>query len=81
VRKSPQPPDKSTLPDELLAAIGSVAIPKISATSSDYSLTYKQQLRKDALLWAEFMYSEYKRVKEQREDAQLKPTYHDNADA
>jgi hypothetical protein len=43
-------------------------------------LTYKQQLRKDALLWAEFMYSEYKRVKEQREDAQSKPTYHDNTD-
>jgi len=81
VRKSPQSPVKSSLPDELLAAIGSVAVPKISAMNGNYGLTYKQQLRKDALLWAEFLYSEYKREKELRGNAQLKPTYHDNPHA
>jgi hypothetical protein len=30
---------------------------------SDGPLTYKQQLKQDAMLWAEFLYAEYKREK------------------
>ena len=82
MRKSPQPPAKSPLPDELLAAIGSVAASKISSTPSNNGLTYKQQLKQDAMLWAEYLYSEYKREQASLEEAldneQIKPTYHDD---
>lgn len=44
-------------------------------------LTYKQQLKQDAMLWAEFLYSEYKREKALKEEAQTKPTHYDNPDA
>lgn len=44
-------------------------------------LTYKQQLKQDAMLWAEFLYSEYKREKALIEEAQTKPTHYDNPDA
>lgn len=44
-------------------------------------LTYTQQLKQDAMLWAEFLYSEYKREKAQEEEAQTKPTHYDNPDA
>jgi hypothetical protein len=44
-------------------------------------LTYKQQLKQDAMLWAEFLYSEYKREKALKEEAQTMPTHYDNPDA
>ena len=44
-------------------------------------LTYKQQLKQDAMLWAEFLYSEYKREKALTEGAQTKPTHYDKPDA
>jgi len=44
-------------------------------------LTYKQQLKQDAMLWAEFLYSEYKHEKALREGAQSKPTHYDKSDA
>ena len=44
-------------------------------------LTPKQQIKQDAMLWAEFLYSEYKREKALREEAQTKPTHYDNPDA
>lgn len=46
-----------------------------------YGLTYKQQLKQDAALWAEFLYSEYKREKTLREGEQTMPTHYDNPDA
>jgi hypothetical protein len=44
-------------------------------------LNYKQQLKQDAMLWAEFLYSEYKREKALKEEAQTKPTHYDKPDA
>lgn len=44
-------------------------------------LTYKQQLKQDAMRWAEFLYSEYKREKVLLEEAQTMPTHYDNPDA
>ncbi len=44
-------------------------------------LTYKQQLKQDAMLWAEFLYSEYKLEKALKEEAQTTPTHYDNPDA
>lgn len=44
-------------------------------------LTHKQQLKQDAALWAEFLYSEYKREKTLREGEQTMPTHYDNPDA
>lgn len=44
-------------------------------------LTYKQQLKQDAMLWAEFLYAEYKREKALLEEAQIMPTHYDNPDA
>lgn len=44
-------------------------------------LTYKQQLKQDAMLWAEFLYAEYKREKALWEVAQSMPTHYDNSDA
>ena len=41
-------------------------------------LTYKQQLKQDAVLWAEFLYSEYKRKQAQAKEAQSKPTHYDD---
>jgi hypothetical protein len=46
-----------------------------------YGLTPKQQLKQDAALWSEFLYSEYKREKALREGAQTMPTHYDNSDA
>lgn len=48
---------------------------------SGNGLTFNQRLKQDAMLWAEFLYSEYKREKALKEEAQTKPTYHDNTDA
>lgn len=46
------------------------------------TLTYKQTLRQDAMLWAEFLYSEYSREKALREGAPtVKPTYYDDTNA
>lgn len=45
------------------------------------TLTQKQQLKQDAMLWAEFLYSEYKREKVLKEEAQTMPTHYDNPDA
>jgi len=39
-------------------------------------LTYKQQLKQDAMLWAKFLYAEYK-----REKAQVMPTHYDKPNA
>lgn len=36
---------------------------KTLSEESDGDLTYKQQLKQDAMLWAEFLYGEYKREK------------------
>jgi len=36
---------------------------KIFEDENTYSLTYKQQLKRDAILWAEFLYVEYKEEK------------------
>lgn|GEM_PF-4374913 len=52
--------------------------PEVANTSG---LTYKQQLKQDAMLWAEFLYSEYKREKALKEEAQTKPTYYDDPNA
>ena len=41
---------------------------KIPTAESDSGLTYKQQLKQDAMLWAEFLYSEYKREKILKEE-------------
>jgi len=57
---------------------------KKSNTTSSKSmsgLTYKQQLKQDAVLWAEFLYSEYKRNKALTEETQIMPTHYDNPDA
>jgi hypothetical protein len=57
---------------------------KLKATLSNKNssgLTYKQQLKQDAALWAEFLYSEYKREKTLREGEQTMPTHYDNPDA
>lgn len=58
------------------------AIKKHKATKSPTEentggLTYKQQLKQDAMLWAEFLYSEYKREKALLEEAQEMPTHYD----
>lgn len=67
------------LPNDLATAVGSVAATKIDTGNG---LTYKQQLKQDAMLWAEYLYSEYKREQTSLEEAldneQLKPTYHDD---
>jgi hypothetical protein len=39
---------------------------KLVKASSGNPLTYKQQLKQDAMLWAEFLYAEYKREKAQK---------------
>lgn len=44
-------------------------------------LTYKQKLKQDAILWAEFLYAEYKREKALFEEAQVMPTHYDKSDA
>ena len=62
------------------ADIGNVARKELD-TKKLNGLTYKQQLKQDAMLWAEFLYSEYKRHKALLEEAQPKPTYHDDQDA
>lgn len=36
---------------------------KTSTEQDGDGLTYKQQLKQDAMLWAEFLYGEYKREK------------------
>lgn len=69
--------------------VGSESTSKITASKNVTSLsntggsglTYKQQLKQDAMLWAEFLYSEYKREKTPREEAQTMPTHYDNPDA
>jgi hypothetical protein len=44
-------------------------------------LTYSQQLKQDAVLWAEFLYAEYKREKAQLEDTQIMDTSYGKSDA
>ena len=52
-----------------------------STASEKPALTPKQQLKQDAMLWAEFLYSEYKRKKALIEEVQTMPTHYDNPDA
>lgn len=80
---------------DFVVQTGTTEKPVLSGESSDakqknqtipkenkgYGLTPKQQLRQDAALWAEFLYSEYKREKALREGAQTMPTHYDNSDA
>lgn len=47
----------------------------------EHDLTYKQQLKQDAMLWAEFLYGEYKREKVLLEEAQTMPTHYDDPTA
>lgn len=49
--------------------------------NGDIGLTYKQHLKQDAMLWAEFLYSEYKREKVLLEEVQTMPTHYDNPTA
>ncbi len=44
-------------------------------------LTPKQQLKQDAMLWAEFLYSEFQREKALREGEQQMPTHYDNSES
>lgn len=62
----------ASLPDE--AKQKNQTTPK---ENKEYGLTYKQQLKQDAMLWAEFLYSEYKREKVLLEEAQTMPTHYD----
>ena len=50
-----------------------------STNNTSGELSYSQQLKQDAMLWAEFLYSEYKREKSSFEEKIItkKPTYHD----
>lgn len=41
---------------------------QIPPNENDGGLTYRQQLKQDAMLWAEFLYSEYKREKMLKEE-------------
>jgi hypothetical protein len=52
-----------------------------STPPDELVLTARQQLKQDAMLWAEFLYSEYKREKALLEEAQTMPTHYDNPDA
>lgn len=54
---------------------------KILANKQFTGLTYKQQLKQDAMLWAEFLYAEYKREKALLEEAQVMPMYYDKPNA
>lgn len=64
-------------------AVGNFVVPTKKTEKStpkenkEYGLTYKQQLKQDAMLWAEFLYSEYKREKVLLEEAQTMPTHYD----
>lgn len=66
----------ASLPDE--AKQKNQTAPK---ENKEYDLTYKQQLKQDAMLWAEFLYSEYKREKVLLEEAQTMPTHYDDPTA
>lgn len=68
-------------------AVGDFVVPTEMTEQStpkkieEHGLTYKQQLKQDAMLWAEFLYSEYKREKALLEEVQTMPTHYDNPDA
>jgi hypothetical protein len=66
------------LPDNINEAEHNI-IKKSNISGS--GLTDNQQLKQDAMLWAEFLYSEYKREKALSGEAQTKPTHYDNPDA
>lgn len=69
----------AVLPDKITKAEHNII--KKSTSINESGLTYSQQLKQDAMLWAEFLYSEYKREKALLGDAQTKPTHYDNSDA
>lgn len=50
-----------------------------STSTNESGLTKNQQLKQDAMLWAEFLYSEYKREKALLGEAQTKPTHYDKS--